>query len=821
MDLSLLNDEAMDDSFLVIRAEAMDDEVTQIFKKWKLNNPLPKKDVENINSVNIVNNETFDSRTFTRPAKRRTFNISDSNTPPSLQSVNSEMQSMESGIASINLQVGGTFTPLSMQRSWLNDVSPPSSICTSMDFQNNDTMLNSLITSSDFTNISFLSNMQDNLEQTRRLNNANIVNNNNRETPVTSVNNNPNNISQNLMNFTFDVNKTITNNQPNATFVGRTFVAAATTTDSESIKEIGIENADMQLNVSTEDVGKNLTFNKYENGNITWEKVQDLRLSNGSNPENNVVQSTPVHNHPENDHKNKLRKNFDDTISPISSLQAQNSNNNNNNADDDDDEILLRNIKGRKLVNDITMEDYRNSIEDQCEFLLNEETIKLSTRVCGESFECLNDLRNALITSADANEKEFDEMLDTFNVQKSRESEKLLQSVDSIKQRHSLINMEKQKEDKRQKKDCENDNRTQYDVMNKSSERLLNRRSRLFDDVNLQLQKQQNEASMNGNGNESGSVHHNLQSVGIDAENEDNEVIDKNDRDRFKTIKLNRPRLQKGMVIVDTQESEEQQQQQSQIASNEVSPGSNKERRNQINQQKQQEDESEFKKPPAMSKLSKFGFSRPTYRSRNDLNLPLKANSTDSLDNDTDLSTNSKKTVSNLKSPMGIKSKSIHNLMYNGSGSSQNGIRMSSNLKLYPETTRSQSNLKGPRASSLVRPVDNNFKVPQSFQPRAQPTNRKTAGLVRPSSGYYGNGTTKRLDSDNESYSLSSSSASSRNSVHLSLAPEQQLYQQNSTEELDQPIKKPSGAIPKPGIARPMSGLPRPQVKSGLPRPKR
>jgi hypothetical protein len=332
------------------------------------------------------------------------------------------------------------------------------------------------------------------------------------------------------------------------------------------------------------------------------------------------------------------------------------------------------------------------------------------------------------------------------------------------------------------------------------------------------LQKQQNEASMNGNGNGSGSVHHNSQSIAIDAENED-EVIDKNDRDRFKTIKLNRPRLQTQMVVVNTEEPEEQQQQ-PQIPQNEVSPGSNKERRNQINQQKQQEDESEFKKPPAVSKLSKFGFSRPTYRSRNDLNLPLKANSTDSLDNDTEMST--KKTVSNLKSPMGIKSKSIHNLMYNGSSGSQNGIRMSSNLKLYPETTRSQSNLKGPRASSLVRPVDNNFKVPQSFQPRAQPTNRKTAGLVRPSSGYYGNGTTKRLDSDNESYSLSSSSASSRNSVHLSLAPEQQLYQQNSTEELDQPIKKPSGAIPKPsGIARPMSGLPRPQVKSGLPRPKR
>lgn len=347
------------------------------------------------------------------------------------------------------------------------------------------------------------------------------------------------------------------------------------------------------------------------------------------------------------------------------------------------------------------MDDYRKSIEDQCEFLLNEETIKLSTRVCGESFECLNDLRNAL--SADANEKEFDEMLDTFNVTKSRESEKLLQSVDSIKQRHSLLNMEKQREDKQKKDSDNNDNRTQYDIMNKSSERLLNRRSRLFDELQLSATKKPNdEALTNGNINGNGSAIN-------DAEND--EVIDKNDRDRFKTIKLSRPRLQKGMVIVNTQEPED-------LPINhqpsEVSPGTNKERRNQLNQQHKQqlvEEESEFKKPLApVSKLSKFGFSRPAVKSRNDLNLPLKANSTDSLDNDSVSTSNMRKPVSNLKSPMGVKSKSIHNLMFNGA---QNGIRMTSNLKLSnPETTRSQSNLKAPRASSLVRPsVESNFKV--------------------------------------------------------------------------------------------------------------
>ncbi|KAG5674335.1 hypothetical protein PVAND_004310 [Polypedilum vanderplanki] len=810
MDLSLLNDEAMDDSFLVIRPEAMDDEVTQIFKKWKLNNPLPKKDIENLHT-HVANthssNETqFDSRTFTRPLKRRTFNLPVLPDLPSSSStiIGSDGQSIESGIASINLQIGGAFTP--MQRSWLKDVSPPSSICTSMDFQNNDTMLNSLVTSSDFTNVSFLLNgsLHENAnfnEMPKRAANNTITlssgksNSNNNQT----VTLNPN-ATQNLMDFTFDVHDKTLTNEPITN--GNTFV-----TDSEPMKEFGIENADIQLNESTEDVGKNLTFNKYD-CNITWDKIQNQDLNK------TIVQSTPLQKVDMNSKPND----FDETLSPISSLHAQIIDD-----DDDDGELILRSVKSKRLLN--LMDDYRNSMEDQCEFLLNEETIKLSSRVCGDSFERLDDIKSSLITSAaDVNEKEFDEMLDSkFNVTKSKEGEKLLQSVDNIKQRHSLINMEKQREEKH-KRDSENDNRIQYDVMNKSSERLLNRRSRLFDDVNLQVQKQQQIETSNLNGSASSSSStttqfnktHNLESAVNDAEND--EIVDKNDRDRFKTIKLNRPRLQTGMVVIDTDEITDQ--------SNEVSPGSNKERRNQLNQQKQEEESVEFKKPtPAVSRLSKFGFSRPTYRPRNELNLPLKANSTDSLDNDSESSI---QPTSNLKSPMGIKSKSIHNLIFNGGN---NGIRMTSNLK-YNTETKSQSNLKAPRASSLVRQsVDTNFKLPQSNQSRVLPVNKKGPGLVRPSSGYYGNA--KRLDSDNESYSLSSSSASSRNSVHLSLAPEQQQYYQpnslQSTEDLHQPViqqqKAYYGAVSKSsGISRPMSGLPRPQtnaLKSGLPRPRR
>lgn len=78
----------------------MDDEVTQIFKKWKLNTPpLPKKDEI---APNVNRNETIDSRTFTRPPKRRTL-ISEQQavgTPPKSSVTENEMQSIESGVCS-------------------------------------------------------------------------------------------------------------------------------------------------------------------------------------------------------------------------------------------------------------------------------------------------------------------------------------------------------------------------------------------------------------------------------------------------------------------------------------------------------------------------------------------------------------------------------------------------------------------------------------------------------------------------------------------------------------------------------------------------
>lgn len=514
--------------------------------------------------------------------------------------------------------------PNSMQRSWLNDVSPPSSICTSMDFQNCDNMLNSLITSSDFTNVSFLLNGTDAHESKYKNGTISIDN----ITPTRSV-------TKNLMDFTFNINRTIPV-PSNSTF----------TADPEM--------TEIQTDDSIKDFDKNRTFN-----------------AEGSHKNlSTIIQSTPVYKEDAG-----ILRSFDHTMSPISSLR-----------DDEDEMVMIRSIKSRNLANELSVDDYRNSIEDQCEFILNEETIKLSSRVCGDTIESLN-LKTALLDSTCANEREFDKMLDSFDMKKSLESFNVKKSVDNIKQRHSLINLEKQRE-KKQRKDEEYDNKTQYDSISKSSERLL-RRSRVYDDVNLQLQKHQNEVLPD-------------QTSGNDLDPDSENVVDKSNRDRFKTIKLNK-KLQTGMVVVDSEQNINIDNGKS------TSPGTNKERRNQLNLQKQDMEDTDFKKPS--SGLSKFGFSRPTYRSRNNLNLPLKACSTDSLDNE---ETEIKNMGVNLKSPMGVKSKSIHNLMFNGNTAPQYGYRMGSysNLRLISGATKSQSNLKAPRASSLVRPTtDNGFKV--------------------------------------------------------------------------------------------------------------
>jgi len=72
----------------------MDDEVTEILKKWNLSNPAPKKDFAHNNVLH--QHENFDSRTFTRP-KRRIFSSNDQTQCISTPETDSE--SAESGVS--------------------------------------------------------------------------------------------------------------------------------------------------------------------------------------------------------------------------------------------------------------------------------------------------------------------------------------------------------------------------------------------------------------------------------------------------------------------------------------------------------------------------------------------------------------------------------------------------------------------------------------------------------------------------------------------------------------------------------------------------
>ncbi|XP_052565552.1 uncharacterized protein LOC120418520 isoform X3 [Culex pipiens pallens] len=113
----------------------------------------------------------IDTRTFTRPKKKldSTFNAS-SNVSAELVPGTHHEHTIKMSSPLLNLQIGGPVTlsptPTSanssashlMQKSWLNDVSPPGSIMSSMEFSVNEKLGSSLITSGDFTNVSYLLN---------------------------------------------------------------------------------------------------------------------------------------------------------------------------------------------------------------------------------------------------------------------------------------------------------------------------------------------------------------------------------------------------------------------------------------------------------------------------------------------------------------------------------------------------------------------------------------------------------------------------------------------------------------------------------------
>lgn len=237
------------------------------------------------------------------------------------------------------------------------------------------------------------------------------------------------------------------------------------------------------------------------------------------------------------------------------------------------------------------------------------------------------------------NDKEFDDVLSRFATLELRQSnEKMRQSLDSIKKRHSLVNLEKQQQ--------EDENRGHVDS-NKLSEsigksRRLLRRSRIYDEVNNSLSQSPEREK--------------VQETEPPPQTEPERVphLSKGNRDRFKTIRIFRPPDQNSPHLPDAGDTT--------IDVNTEIPVVVPEPPKVIEMEKKvipTEPSQGFKKPSVPVR----NIPKPKYF-KSALAKPMSQQKFNSADDLLDSEEpQALPAAQSLKSPMGIKSKSIHNLL--------------------------------------------------------------------------------------------------------------------------------------------------------------
>ncbi|XP_064548517.1 myb-like protein P isoform X3 [Drosophila montana] len=146
-------DEALKDDSYIFLADKTHDDISNILQQWKTNNQQQSQMQTQLHLQ--PNNEQaykLNSKTFTRPKRRSqaAANLETQFTHAS-QTQNNTSPTTNSGSLMLSLEIGGLVT--NMHKSFLQDTSPPSSICTSI---SNGCMNSSLISSADFTNLNFL-----------------------------------------------------------------------------------------------------------------------------------------------------------------------------------------------------------------------------------------------------------------------------------------------------------------------------------------------------------------------------------------------------------------------------------------------------------------------------------------------------------------------------------------------------------------------------------------------------------------------------------------------------------------------------------------
>lgn len=320
-----------------------------------------------------------------------------------------------------------------------------------------------------------------------------------------------------------------------------------------------------------------------------------------------------------------------------------------------------------------------------------------------------------LILENNKTEEEFDDLLNSFSTKhRNPLSDKVRQSLDNIKKRHSFMGMEKQQQDELNREKTINVSQNEKNRINESfnrtvmlsstsstgssgGERLL-RRSRLFDDVintsgssTDESNKSSSGSSIGGNDNrqtDTTEVLNRKNQSRIEEENTQlktdrtmiyntNEIMNENksnsNRDRFKTIRIFKKPPENAVQIPDADEPiAESSPSLSQPLSRTVdlfatkNTNSPKMAATNMNNNDVEQNTGSQKAINTMT-FKRSALSRPRQLSGlNKRELYAKSNSHELLSRDDQAPQSSKmqstKAILQLKSPMGVKSKSIHNL---------------------------------------------------------------------------------------------------------------------------------------------------------------
>ncbi|XP_030570177.1 myb-like protein P isoform X1 [Drosophila novamexicana] len=982
-------DEALKDDSYIFLADKTHDDISNILQQWKTNNQQQSQMQPQLHSQ--PNNEQaykLNSKTFTRPKRRSqaAANLETQFTHVS-QTENNTSPTTNSGSLMLSLEIGGLVT--NMHKSFLQDTSPPSSICTSI---SNGCMNSSLISSADFTNLNFLQSINS-LEPTESdpadhnlTTTATLINEGGytlsdmirdrkaleslsmsgdgtliKDSHIGQIDD----ISLTTLSKTASGCSTMDNSTDSVSMPNEIQVPAQAHTHAQSqlcttmvLSEEMIGDTTFSLvdsltsRTTTESMCEGETTSTFKRptaiNTTVLNETQLLagRQINSTFTENCHTPEAARCDTPEN-LENKLSSvQMQSTPLTTASGRSQyNSNNNNNNnkplsytptLKGRDEVINISPIvgsttphKSRQQLNhtyepptailkDLQLEVAPDGFNSQ-QFVANtmqlleqieQPTLDATYNKSEEhrQMQCVMDLAEAEVEllAQQGDEEQFEHMLAELGKVNALNAEqlKMQKSLDSIKRRfHKDEEPYIQPEQQQQQivdlqhvtpPSAQSQLTSSHSQSSSSSERLLSRRSRLYDDVNLSAMHNSDTSNASCNST-SFIVHrreeepakkaevytplHETDKQEADMEGEKQEASSykvtgrrNRDRERFKTIKITKEMRARdeelGNIVVpciddeepqneplDTVKSENRQESFhgrlsrldqtslsniNDVGNNTVS-GSNyltykkpKEKSLLMHQQQQQQPQSSLAESGQNARPQPRSLSRPRYISGlQKLSTVSKATSAGAGLNATTLA-NSKATTESvpkasdfegLKSPMGIKSKSFHNLSSNISGFVSAGGTVDA---LAPRPSLGgalrRPSVQVSKLTNLFRATQQHeqdgtsvFKVPKLVSGLRAPTNagvKRTVGngLARPSSGYYSLSVKAAGESETPE---SLSSASSRGSLYgKDTKPNDPFDTQALSLKLTQVTTGATG-IPKP------SGLRQPtQMKrSGLPRP--